>query len=57
MCGHGMVTVKLIEDTVAKIKSGELTTENGAERLFKPCMCGIFNPKRAAELLTAMAAK
>jgi hypothetical protein len=57
MCGHGMVTVKLIEDTAAKVKSGELTAEKGAEHLFKPCMCGIFNPNRAAELLTAMAGK
>ena len=57
MCGHGMVTVKLIEDTAAKVKSGEMTPEQGAERLFKPCMCGIFNADRAARLLTAMAEK
>ena len=57
MCGHGMVTVKLIEDTAAKVKSGEMTPEQGAERLFKPCMCGIFNADRAAGLLSAMAAK
>ena len=57
MCGHGMVTVKLIEDTAAKVKSGEMTAEQGAERLFKPCMCGIFNADRAAKLLNAMAGK
>jgi hypothetical protein len=57
MCGHGMVTVKLIEDTAAKVKRGEMTAEQGAERLFKPCMCGIFNADRAARLLTAMSAK
>jgi hypothetical protein len=57
MCGHGMVTVKLIEDTAAKVKSGEMTAEQGAERLFKPCMCGIFNADRGARLLNAMAAK
>lgn len=57
MCGHGMVTVKLIEDTAAKVKRGEMTAEQGAERLFKPCMCGIFNADRAARLLTVMAGK
>jgi hypothetical protein len=57
MCGHGMVTVKLIEDTAAKVKSGEMTAAQGAERLFKPCMCGIFNADRAARLLTVMAEK
>ena len=43
--------------TAAKVKSGEMTPEQGAERLFKPCMCGIFNADRAARLLTAMAEK
>ncbi len=57
MCGHGMVTVKLIEDTAEKVKKGKLTPEQGAEQLFKPCMCGIFNPSRATELLRAMAEK
>jgi hypothetical protein len=57
MCGHGMVTVKLIEDTAAKVKSGEMTPEQGAERLFKPCMCGIFNADRAAKLLNTIASK
>ena len=56
MCGHGMVAVGLIEDTVAKVKAGKLTPEQGAERLFQPCMCGIFNTDRAAKLLAAMAA-
>lgn len=56
MCGHGMVAVGLIEDTVAKVKAGKLSPEQGAERLFQPCMCGIFNTDRAAKLLAAMAA-
>jgi len=51
MCGHGMVTVALINDVIDRIKTGGLSVERGAEELFKPCMCGIFNPKRAAELL------
>ncbi|MFW6035293.1 MAG: hypothetical protein ACOCRZ_03460 [Halothermotrichaceae bacterium] len=51
MCGHGMVTVNLINDVVDKIEAGKLTIEEGAEELFKPCMCGIFNPERAEELL------
>jgi len=55
MCGHGMVTVSLIEEVVAEVKGGECAPEEGAERLFRPCMCGIFNPHRAAELLKALA--
>jgi hypothetical protein len=57
MCGHGMVTVSLIQEVIEDIKNGNSTPEQGAERLFEPCMCGIFNPHRAAELLRALVAK
>jgi hypothetical protein len=56
MCGHGMVTVTLINDIIDRVKKGHLTPEQGAEELFRPCMCGIFNPKRAAELLAQIVA-
>jgi hypothetical protein len=56
MCGHGMVTVGLIEAVIADVKAGRCTAEEGAERLFQPCMCGIFNPYRAARLLREIAA-
>ena len=51
MCGHGMVSVNLINTMVERIKAGKLTAEKAAELLFEPCMCGIFNPHRAAKLL------
>jgi hypothetical protein len=54
MCGHGMVTVDLIGKVAEKVKAGSITAEEGAEELFKPCMCGIFNPHRAAKLLEAL---
>ena len=56
MCGHGMVTSNLIEKIVQDVKEKKLSPEEGAEELFKPCMCGIFNPFRAANLLKKMAA-
>ena len=55
MCGHGMVTVGLINKVVEEIKRGDISAEEGAEELFKPCMCGIFNPHRAARLLRVLA--
>ncbi len=51
MCGHGMVTVGLIQEVIADVKAGRCTPEEGAELLFQPCMCGIFNPFREARLL------
>jgi len=54
MCGHGMVSVKLIQDVVDDLKKGRCTPEEGAERLFRPCQCGVFNPHRAARLLRSI---
>ncbi|HIJ55384.1 MAG TPA: hypothetical protein HPQ03_04585 [Deltaproteobacteria bacterium] len=51
MCGHGMVAVGLINEVIEDIKAGKSTVDEGAERLFSPCMCGIFNPHRAALIL------
>ena len=56
MCGHGMVAVGLIKEVIEDIKSENCTIEEGAERLFAPCMCGIFNPHRAALILKEMTA-
>lgn len=57
MCGHGMVSVNLINKAIDRIKTGKTTPEKAAEHLFKPCMCGIFNPHRAALLLKSLAAQ
>jgi len=56
MCGHGMVAVGLIKEVIEDIKSENCTIEEGAERLFAPCMCGIFNPHRAALILKELTA-
>ena len=55
MCGHGMVSVNLILKMVERVRKNKITAEKAAENLFKPCMCGIFNPHRAAKLLTRLA--
>jgi hypothetical protein len=55
MCGHGMVSFSLIEQAAADIQAGRSTPEEAAGKLSEPCVCGIFNPVRAAELLRRMA--
>ena len=57
MCGHGMVSVGRIQDVVKKIQSGRMTCEEGGEELGKTCTCGIFNWKRAAEILQRITGK
>ena len=57
MCGHSMVSVNFIYEMIEKVKSGKITPEKAAEKLFEPCMCGIFNTDRAAKLIKKIAEK
>lgn len=54
MCGHGMVSFNLIKKIIDYVKLGKLTPSEGAKLLTKPCLCGAFNPSRAAILLERM---
>ena len=51
MCGHGLVSPHLVRDTIRRLKTGKVTEETACEILAKPCLCGIHNPSRSAELL------
>ena len=51
MCGHGMVTKNCIKDAIEKVRSGEITAEEGGGTLAATCTCGVFNPKRAERIL------
>jgi len=57
MCGHGLVPVALVEHVAEGVRTGTMSAEEGARRLAVPCVCGVFNPKRAAALLTALACR
>ncbi|MCK4789682.1 MAG: hypothetical protein KAV87_38430 [Desulfobacteraceae bacterium] len=50
MCGHGMVASNLAREMIMQIKKGKKTLKEACLELAKPCQCGVFNPKRAAEL-------
>ncbi len=54
MCGHGLVSGRLVKRMVEDIKKNKTTVEKAAIELAKPCLCGIFNPDRAAKLLQKM---
>jgi hypothetical protein len=51
MCGHGLVSYNLVRELAGQVKEGRLTARTAGEMLAKPCICGIFNPERAAELI------
>ena len=54
MCGHGLVSFNLVKSLVKEIRRGKKTLEEAAETLARPCVCGVVNPRRTAELLRAM---
>ncbi len=55
MCGHGLVSPHLVRDTIRRLKTGKVSEESACEILAKPCLCGIHNPSRSAELLREQA--
>jgi hypothetical protein len=57
MCGHAMVASNLVKSMADEVKTGRKTADDAAKVLAPQCACGIFNPDRAAKLLTAMAKK
>ncbi len=54
MCGHGLVSGRLVKKMLEDIQKNKITAEKAAIELAKPCLCGIFNPHRAAKLLEKM---
>jgi hypothetical protein len=57
MCGHHQVSPYLVEDVVSKIKTGKLTSHEGALKVIRPCPCGVVNLKRAEEILMQLASE
>ena len=53
MCGHGMVSSKLTDAVIKRVKAGKMTPEAGAKLLAQPCPCGIFNTDRCRAVLEA----
>lgn len=52
MCGHSLIAQNLVRSVVEKVEKGNLTPDEAALILAKPCTCGIFNVKRCSEILT-----
>lgn len=57
MCGHGLIAARRVRDRVEKIREGEMTPEQAAHDLARPCVCGIANVERAEGVLRRLAEK
>ena len=55
MCGHGMISANRLYSLVEDVKAGRKSADDAAKEMAKQCDCGIFNPTRAARLLSALA--
>lgn len=57
MCGHAQIPGALVEHMAKQVKAGKISAEEAGLKLGRQCTCGIFNVARAAELVTAIAAR
>ncbi|MFX0043666.1 MAG: hypothetical protein ACFE8L_12210 [Candidatus Hodarchaeota archaeon] len=55
MCGHHCVSSSSIEYYANLIRDGKISVDDGAKKLAKPCVCGIFNLSRAIKILNTLA--
>ncbi len=51
MCGHGLVPAALAERLAEEVYAGEETLDSAAAELARLCGCGVFNHRRASDLL------
>ena len=54
MCGHSMVSPRLAEAMVGRVRRGLVTPEEAAVELGKQCTCNIYNTVRAVEILSRL---
>ena len=51
MCGHSMVSFNLVRRMATEVSKGMISIKEAGRIMARPCSCGIFNPKRAEDLL------
>ncbi|MBW2308118.1 MAG: hypothetical protein JRG73_14420 [Deltaproteobacteria bacterium] len=56
MCGHGYVTFNLARKALDDVAAGRRNMDEVCKELARPCLCGIFNPIRAREILLSRTA-
>lgn len=54
LCGHSLVSARLVRKFVEEIGKGKASCESAAQELARQCVCGIFNPIRAAGILQSL---
>lgn len=55
MCGHHMVSPRLVEAMARDVGKGKITPERAAQGIARLCSCGIFNEARAVKIIKDLA--
>jgi hypothetical protein len=55
MCGHGLIAGQRVQHLAQQVGKGELTAEQAAAEVARPCVCGIVNRERAAKIFKRLA--
>ncbi len=56
-CGHSLISPHYVKHLLKKVRRGKMTSEEAAELLVKPCVCGIGNKVRIEQILDKMVAQ
>lgn len=54
MCGHHMVSTRLVEKVASDVGKGKITPKEAVQAMGKLCACEIFNEARAAKIIEAL---
>ena len=57
MCGHGMIAANRVRWLLEGLRAGETTPAEAGENVARPCLCGIVNRERAAEVFQRLIEK
>ena len=57
MCGHAMISERIVNHLLEMIENDRITPTEAAIRLSRQCTCGAFNTVRAAQILEQLAKK
>ncbi len=57
MCGHHMISRRIVEHLIGMVREGRITPMEAAIRMSRQCTCGAFNTIRAAQIIEELAKK
>jgi len=55
MCGHHMISPRLVEKLAADIKEGKISSKEAVRVMSRQCVCSVCNEPRARKLIEALA--